>query len=226
MQRGDVIGGRFEIDEYVTSGGMGRLFRARDVQSGEIVAVKMLLGDPAALGPRFDREGNALAMLSHPGIVRYMAHGLAASGEPYLAMEWLEGEDLASRLSRGKLSLEDSLQLATRVAEAMHVAHVRGIVHRDLKPGNIFLVDGHHDRVKGARFRHRPPAGDHEAAKAAIAAARARLFAIAAKIVSPSTARASSRTCPRTARPWSSRDDGWGRRSRAGRGGARGRSIT
>ena len=152
MQRGDVIGGRFEIDEYVTSGGMGRLFRARDVQSGEIVAVKMLLGDPAALGPRFDREGNALAMLSHPGIVRYMAHGLAASGEPYLAMEWLEGEDLASRLSRGSLSLEDSLQLATRVAEAVNAAHVRDIVHRDLKPGNIFLVDGRIDRVKVLDF--------------------------------------------------------------------------
>jgi eukaryotic-like serine/threonine-protein kinase len=152
MQRGDLIGDRFEIDQHVASGGMGRVFRARDVQSGEIVALKMLLGDFAAHGPRFDREGQALARLSHPGIVRYVAHGLTASGEPYLAMEWLEGEDLARRLSRGRLSIEDSLELATRVAEAVHAAHARDIVHRDLKPSNVFLVDGCTDRVKVLDF--------------------------------------------------------------------------
>src|SRR5262249_33123856 len=134
MQRGDRIGDRFEIDRHVASGGMGRVYRAYDLESGERVAVKVLLGDPARLGPRFGREAEALAKLSHPGIVRYVSHGRMASGEPYLAMEWLEGEDLASRLARGKLSVADSLELARRVAEAVHVAHARDIVHRDLKP--------------------------------------------------------------------------------------------
>jgi hypothetical protein len=152
MRPGDLIGERFEIDKHVASGGMGQVFRARDVQSGELVAVKMLLGDLAAHMARFDHERRALARLSHPGIVRYVAHGLAASGQPYLAMEWLDGEDLASRLARGKLTLDESLDLAIRVAEALSAAHARDIVHRDLKPSNIFLVDGQTDRVKVLDF--------------------------------------------------------------------------
>jgi tetratricopeptide (TPR) repeat protein len=152
MQLGDVIGSRFEIEKYVASGGMGQVFRARDRESGELVAVKMLLGDLSAHMARFDHERKALAKLSHPGIVRYVAHGVAASGAPYLAMEWLEGEDLSTRLSRGKLTIEDSLALAIRVAEALSAAHARDIVHRDLKPSNIFLVDGRVERVKVLDF--------------------------------------------------------------------------
>ncbi|HWO17831.1 MAG TPA: protein kinase [Kofleriaceae bacterium] len=152
IQSGDLVGDRFEIAEHVASGGMGRVFRARDRRSGEIVALKMLAGDHVALGPRFDREAKMLADLSHPGIVRYVAHGLMSASEPYLAMEWLEGEDLASRLARGKLSLEEGLALAGRVAEAVHAAHARDIVHRDLKPSNIFLVEGRLDRVKVLDF--------------------------------------------------------------------------
>ncbi|HWO17829.1 MAG TPA: protein kinase [Kofleriaceae bacterium] len=152
MRRGELVGERFEIKDHVASGGMGRVFRARDLWSGEIVALKMLADDHAALGPRFDREAKTLADLSHPGIVRYVAHGLTDAREPYLAMEWLEGEDLASRLARGRLSLEEGLALAGRVAEAIHAAHARGIVHRDLKPGNIFLVERRLDRVKVLDF--------------------------------------------------------------------------
>ena len=152
MRSGDVIGERFEIDRHVASGGMGQVFRARDVNSGELVALKVLLGAPASHIARFDHERLALARLSHPGIVRYVAHGRAASGEPYLAMEWLEGEDLARRLSRGRLTIEESIELATRVAEALSAAHAQDIVHRDLKPSNIFLVDRRVDRVKVLDF--------------------------------------------------------------------------
>jgi tetratricopeptide (TPR) repeat protein len=152
MRRGELIGDRFEIDEHVATGGMGQVFRARDLQSGELVAVKMMLGDLGAHMARFEHERKALSLLSHPGIVRYVAHGRAASGAPYLAMEWLEGEDLASRLARGKLSLEDSLVLGAGVAAALDAAHAQGIVHRDLKPSNIFLVDGRIDRVKVLDF--------------------------------------------------------------------------
>ncbi len=148
MRPGSLIGDRFELEEHVASGGMGQVFRARDVRSGALVAVKMMAGDLTSHIARFDHERRALAKLSHPGIVRYVAHGLTASGEPYLAMEWLEGEDLSKRLARGKLSIEDSIELATRLADALSAAHARDIVHRDLKPSNIFLVNG---RVDGAK---------------------------------------------------------------------------
>jgi serine/threonine protein kinase/tetratricopeptide (TPR) repeat protein len=152
MRPGDIIGDRFEIDKHVASGGMGQVFRARDVHSGELVALKMLLGDPASHIARFDHERRALTRLSHPGIVRYVAHGVSASGEPYLAMEWLEGEDLSSRLARGRLTIKDSVDLATRVAEALSAAHARDIIHRDLKPSNIFLVDRHIEHAKVLDF--------------------------------------------------------------------------
>ncbi|HWO26549.1 MAG TPA: protein kinase [Kofleriaceae bacterium] len=152
MQRGHLLGERFEIDQRVASGGMGQVFRARDMWSGGLVAVKMLHGEPDTNLTRFAHERRALAELSHPGIVRYIAHGLTASGEPYLAMEWLDGEDLAARLAGGKLSIEDSLALAARVAEALAAAHARDIVHRDLKPGNIFLEGGRVARVKVLDF--------------------------------------------------------------------------
>jgi len=152
MRPGDLIGDRFEIEEHVASGGMGQVFRARDVQRGALVAVKMMVGDVASQVARFDRERRVLAKLSHPGIVRYVAHGLTASGEHYLAMEWLEGEDLSRRLARDKLTIEGSIELATRVADALSAAHARDIIHRDLKPSNIFLVDGRIDRVKVLDF--------------------------------------------------------------------------
>ena len=152
MRPGDLIGDRFEIEQHVASGGMGHVFRARDVQSGAQVAVKMMVGDVASHIARFDRESRVLAKLSHPGIVRYVAHGLTASGEPYLVMEWLDGEDLSRRLARGKLTIEDSIKLATRVAEALSAAHARDVVHRDLKPSNIFLVDRRIDRAKVLDF--------------------------------------------------------------------------
>ena len=153
MRRGDLIGERFEIEKHVASGGMGQVFRARDVQTGETVALKTLLGDLGShVLTRFDHERRALANLSHPGVVRYVAHGLTPTGEPFLAMEWLEGEDLSSRLARGRLSVKESLEMAAGVAEALSAAHARGIVHRDLKPSNIFLVGSRTDQVKVLDF--------------------------------------------------------------------------
>src|SRR5262245_44517169 len=148
MQRGEVIGGRFEIEGRAGAGGMGQVFRGRDMQSGERVAVKMLLGDDGGHEARFSTEVRVLSELSHPGIVRYVAHGVTASGEPYLAMEWLDGEDLSRRRGRCPLGVHDSIAVARSVAEALGEAHERRIVHRDLKPSNIFLVDGRIDRVK------------------------------------------------------------------------------
>ena len=148
MRPGDVLGGRFELEGRAGAGGMGEVFRAHDRASGDVVAVKVLPEGGAAGDTRFAREAAMLAELSHPGIVRYVAHGVAASGAPYLVMDWLEGEDLDERLRRQPLTVDESVTLAARVAEALAAVHAHGIVHRDLKPTNLFLVNRDVSRVK------------------------------------------------------------------------------
>jgi serine/threonine protein kinase len=152
MRSGALVADRFVVETLAGSGGMGRVYRARDRVTGERVALKVLVRDVGSHVARFEHEVQALAELSHPHIVRYVAHGLAEAGEPYLAMEWLEGEDLAARLARGGLSVEDCLRLGSRLADALGAAHARGIVHRDLKPGNVFLVGCRLDQVKVIDF--------------------------------------------------------------------------
>ena len=131
---------------------MGKVFRARDRLSGSPVAVKVLLERRAGWDERFTHEAETLSSLSHPGIVRHVAHGESPSGERYLVMEWLEGEELSTRLARGALTVEDSLSLAAQVADALACAHQSGVVHRDLKPGNLWLVDGKLSAVKVLDF--------------------------------------------------------------------------
>jgi serine/threonine-protein kinase len=145
---GTLIEGRFEIERKAGSGGMSILFRARDRLDGTPVAVKLLRAEDAIEIERFQLEASVLAGLRHPGIVRYIAHGTTPAGEHYLAMEWLEGEDLGRYLRRERLPLSKSLALLQKAAEALVTAHAHGVLHRDLKPSNIFLVEGQIDRVK------------------------------------------------------------------------------
>ncbi|HSK03312.1 MAG TPA: protein kinase [Kofleriaceae bacterium] len=152
MESGALLAERFEIEHQIGMGGMGRVFRARDRASGEPVAIKILSEGRSLRTERFEREIAMLAELSHPGIVRYVAHGETPSGELFLAMEWLDGEDLKSRLARAPLTAGDAVQLARRIAEALGAAHARGIVHRDLKPSNLFLPGGHIEQVKVLDF--------------------------------------------------------------------------
>jgi eukaryotic-like serine/threonine-protein kinase len=142
-----VIADRFEIEQLVGSGGMGEVFRARDRLTGGSVAVKLLHASSRDT-ERFRREALLLAEVSHPRIVKYVAHGIAEGSRPYIAMEWLEGEDLAERLSRSGLGLRDTLMLAGRVAEGLAVLHDHGVVHRDVKPSNIFIPGGKIDQIK------------------------------------------------------------------------------
>jgi serine/threonine protein kinase len=145
---GQIVGARFEVVELAGSGGMGTVHRARDLETGESVALKMLRAGREEHDERFLREATVLSDLRHVGIVRYVAHGVTDEGQPYLAMEWVDGETLADRLARQGLSLDESLALGLRVADALSVLHQRGIVHRDLKPSNLMLDGSSIERVK------------------------------------------------------------------------------
>ena len=139
---GILVDQRYLLTEFVAEGGMGTVYRARDLHRSETVAIKMLRSrDPSTL-QRFSREVHVLHDLSHPNIVRYIDHGQLEGGAPYLVMEWLSGEDLAARLKRGTLSIHEVVELGIAITSALAAAHHQGVIHRDIKPGNVFLVDG------------------------------------------------------------------------------------
>ena len=121
---------------------MGEVYRARDTRLDRTVAVKVLpehvASDPD-VKQRFEREARTLAALSHPHICPIHDVG-SQDGIDFLVMEHLEGETLAERLSKGALPLDQALQIAIQIADALDKAHRKGIVHRDLKPGNIMLT--------------------------------------------------------------------------------------
>ncbi len=153
MEHGRVIDGRFALEALAGTGGMGAVYRARDRTSGGLVALKLLLsGLGEASVRRFEREAEALAALRHPAIVRYVAHGLTAEGQAYLAMEWVPGENLGERLARAPLDVADSVHLGICLAGALGAAHRQGLVHRDVKPRNVLLEDGDPERAKLADF--------------------------------------------------------------------------
>ncbi|WNG30635.1 protein kinase [Cystobacter fuscus] len=148
LSRGTIIAERFAIEHLAGRGGMGVVYRARDGVTGRPVALKLLqaLGSPESAF-RFNREALLMAGLHHPGLVAHVAHGATERGQPFLAMEWLEGEELARRLTREPLSLPETLALLRRAAEALAHAHQQGIVHRDIKPSNLFLRAGRPEDV-------------------------------------------------------------------------------
>ncbi|MFO0588277.1 MAG: protein kinase [Polyangiaceae bacterium] len=147
MEVGKILGGRFEIAAEVAKGGGGTIFRALDLGTGSFVAVKVLRGIGRREEARFGRETRILARLSHPGLVRYIAHG-KDNEVPYLVTEWLEGEDLRARLGRKEMSVSSVVAMAGRVAATLGYLHALGVVHRDLKPSNVFLVGRRPDQAK------------------------------------------------------------------------------
>src|SRR5262245_4590215 len=119
---------------------MGSVYCARDERTGQRVALKVLDARrmESADFDRFLREASILAGLMHPGIVRYVAHGISRDGAPYIAMEWVEGDTLAARLGE-PLGLDETLVVVSGVADALGAAHARGVIHRDVKPSNVML---------------------------------------------------------------------------------------
>ncbi len=145
--------GRYEILEELGRGSMGAVFKAKDPQIGRTVAIKIILTanlpkeDNDLYRMRFYREAQAAGQMSHPGIVTI--HDIAEddSGQPYLVMEYVEGQTMHKLLKpdqQGKVierpPLETTLDLCAQVAEAMHYAHLRNVVHRDIKPSNIMVT--------------------------------------------------------------------------------------
>jgi serine/threonine protein kinase len=131
--------GPYEIVAPLGAGGMGEVYRARDAKLGREVAIKILpelfAADPDRAA-RFEREAKTLASLNHPHIAQI--YGLEeGAGVRALVMELVEGEDLAQRLVRGPIPLDEALPIARQIAEALEAAHEQGIIHRDLKPANI-----------------------------------------------------------------------------------------
>lgn len=127
---------------------MGAVYRARDLQTGQAAAVKVLFEREGPNAERFVQEAVMLAELSHPAIVRYLGHGVAPTGEHYLAMEWLEGRTLEDYLTGGAVPVLQAVQLAARVVDALAVAHRRGVVHRDIKPANLLLPESRISHAK------------------------------------------------------------------------------
>jgi Tol biopolymer transport system component len=138
--------GPYEVLGLIGEGGMGQVYRASDTRLDRAVAIKVL---PTALAAdrvrrdRFEREARSVSKLEHPNICPlYDVGELPADlgGGMFLVMQFLEGETLAQRLTRGALSIKESLDVAIQIAEALAAAHRAGIVHRDLKPGNVMLT--------------------------------------------------------------------------------------
>jgi tetratricopeptide (TPR) repeat protein len=145
---GGLFAQRFLVEARIATGGMSAIFRAIDQRTGRPVALKLLQSSGSAEAiQRFARETQILAELHHPNIVSYVAHGVDQTAQPYLVMEWLEGESLAERIRRGPLGVRDTAVLALGVGAALAEAHERGVIHRDLKPSNLFLPDRDPARV-------------------------------------------------------------------------------
>ncbi|MCQ3931917.1 MAG: hypothetical protein DPW16_15810 [Chloroflexi bacterium] len=140
-----IIGGRFEVLDVIGQGGMGTVYRGRDTQTGETVAIKSLrpdiVKDDPKLLERFTREGEALRQLNHPSIVKMLA-SIEEDNHHYIVMEYVGGKSLKDLLAEsGPMPIDRVLHITLDLADALTRAHRLKIIHRDLKPANVLLAD-------------------------------------------------------------------------------------
>ncbi|WP_437982259.1 protein kinase domain-containing protein [Sorangium sp. So ce117] len=151
LEAGSVVGGKYRLERPLAGGAMGFLWVARHLQLDVEVALKFMMpqhADSPVARARFEREAKASAQLRTPNVVHVYDYGLEGD-TPYLAMELLEGEDLAAYLARhGRLEPEELVGIVSQVSKALRRAHEVGLIHRDLKPANIFLARQGEEVVK------------------------------------------------------------------------------
>jgi eukaryotic-like serine/threonine-protein kinase len=152
LEPGTVLAGKYRVERVIGRGGMGVVAAAYHLQLEQRVALKLMLPHAVVSGEavaRFLREARAAARISSEHVARVFDVGALETGEPYIAMEYLEGSDIAELLvQRGRLPAEEAVDYLLQACEALAEAHAAGIVHRDRKPGNLFLVR----RLDGRRF--------------------------------------------------------------------------
>jgi serine/threonine-protein kinase len=142
---GTVVADKYRVERLLGQGGMGSVWAGRHVTLGQLVAIKFvhpkLAGSSEAVR-RFDNEAKAAARIKSRHAVAVQDHGVSAAGQPYIVMEYLEGESLERAIRRrGKLPLSEVVQIVAQSARALSAAHEARVVHRDLKPDNIFLAN-------------------------------------------------------------------------------------
>jgi serine/threonine protein kinase len=156
LTTGTVVAERFRLVRMLGEGGMGSVWLAHHEKLDMACAVKFISADVASaegVRERFEREAKIAAQIKSPHVVQVLDYGVS-EGVPYIAMEYLDGQDLAQRLAeRGRLSPDEAVSVVAQVARALAKAHAAGLVHRDLKPENVFLVrDDDHELVKVLDF--------------------------------------------------------------------------
>ena len=147
---GATLGGRYLIESFLSSGGMGVVYRAKHSVLDKPLAIKLLreAQDPM-MQQRFLLEAKSACHIGHENIVDITDFGVLDDGRPYLVMEFLQGQSLESVIAKGALPPLRSCRIAEQIARGLHAVHEKGIVHRDLKPGNIFILErGRKDFVK------------------------------------------------------------------------------
>jgi len=143
FQEGDEIGD-YRVDRKLGEGGMGTVYAGVHTVIGKRAAIKLLrkelCANPEAIG-RFIQEARAVNQIGHPNIVDVFGFGTSPDGRAFLAMEWLKGESLGTRIDRSRLEVDEACAIVDEIARALEAAHEAGIIHRDLKPDNVFLAE-------------------------------------------------------------------------------------
>ncbi|HEX2874295.1 MAG TPA: serine/threonine-protein kinase [Polyangiaceae bacterium] len=175
---GTVLAGKYRLELQLGAGGMAVVWSAYHLELETPVAIKLLRGHDPSLAQRMKLEARASARLAHPAIVRVLDVAETDEGDPFIVMDLLSGETLASALGRGNVSALRAVQLLLPIADALAFAHEHGVVHRDLKPENVFLA------VEGDVLQ--PKLLDFGIAKLTEASAAIRLTASGTTLGSPS----------------------------------------